>query len=196
MEFEEMRKIWDTQNNEPIYVLNEQALHNRIISKKNRANWLANINEIGIILIAVATSSYLLIKNFGGENIFAYFPPIALLLTGIYVVFLRIRRRKKANQFERSMLGDLDHAIDTAVYQVNFAKTFFWWFILPVMIPVILNMIMKEASIWKWFMILACIILSYALVRWELNRCHIPRKRSLEALREKLIKEVDINSVT
>ncbi len=35
MEFDEMKKIWDAQNNQPLYVIDEKALHNRIQSKMN-----------------------------------------------------------------------------------------------------------------------------------------------------------------
>jgi len=190
MEFEEMRKIWDTQNNEPIYVLNEKALHNRILSKKNRVNWLANINEIGLIFIAVATSSYLLNKHWGETNIYALLPTVALLLTGVYVMVSRLKRKSKVNQFDQSILGTIDHAISDADYLVNFSKTFVWWYILPVTIPVVLNMAMKDTPLWTWFFVPTCFIVSYLLVRWELNRCHLPRKTALESLRNKLIQEV------
>jgi hypothetical protein len=33
MEFDEMKKIWDAQNNQPLYVLDEKALHNRFSGK-------------------------------------------------------------------------------------------------------------------------------------------------------------------
>src|SRR4051812_1101237 len=33
MEFDEMKKIWDAQNNQPLYVIDEKGLHNRIQSK-------------------------------------------------------------------------------------------------------------------------------------------------------------------
>src|SRR4051794_28721596 len=42
MEFEEMQKIWSMQNNEALYVINEKALHNRILSKKKSASHIVN----------------------------------------------------------------------------------------------------------------------------------------------------------
>ena len=35
MEFEDMKKIWDEQNNENIYAINESELHRRVIRNKN-----------------------------------------------------------------------------------------------------------------------------------------------------------------
>ena len=37
MEFDELKQVWDSQNNELLYAINEQALHNRILSKKKQA---------------------------------------------------------------------------------------------------------------------------------------------------------------
>lgn len=191
MEFEEMRKIWDTQNDEPIYMLNETALHNRIRSKRNRVNWLASINEIGLIIIAVITSTYLFFKTYGTNNIYAYLPAIALLLTGVYVTVLRLKRKNRISQYDQSLLGTIDHAISNANYLVNFAKTFVWWYILPIAVPSMINMIMKDnIPLWTWFLIPTSFIVSYLLVNWELNRCHLPRKKALEELKEKLIQNV------
>ena len=38
MEFEELKKIWDTQNNKPMFIIDEEALHRTIQKKKNVAN--------------------------------------------------------------------------------------------------------------------------------------------------------------
>ena len=40
MEFDELKKIWDSQNNEVLYAINEKALHDRIRTKKGRLNIL------------------------------------------------------------------------------------------------------------------------------------------------------------
>ena len=44
MEFDEIKKIWDAQNNQPLYVIDEKALHNRIQSKMN-VKHLTNISD-------------------------------------------------------------------------------------------------------------------------------------------------------
>src|SRR5690349_6966310 len=45
MEFDEIKKIWDAQNNQPLYVIDEKALHNRIQSKMKGVLLRANANE-------------------------------------------------------------------------------------------------------------------------------------------------------
>ena len=65
MEFEEMRKIWDSQNNAPIYAIDESTLYKRIKSKGNRASRIANTNEIGLTIIFVTVSILLHIIDRG-----------------------------------------------------------------------------------------------------------------------------------
>ncbi len=45
MEFEEMKKIWNTQNKKNIYVFDEEALHRRVIKKNIGVKRMANIDE-------------------------------------------------------------------------------------------------------------------------------------------------------
>lgn len=189
MEFDELKKIWDTQNNKPMYVINEEALHRRIRSKKHKASYASNITEWGLVLIAVVTSFYLFMKHAGSGDFFAILPGVALLLTAVYVILSRFRRKQYERQFDQSMLGDLDHAISNVDFEVRRSKTFIWWYIIPIAIPVFLNMYLKEVSLWKWALIIGCFILSYVVVQFGLNRAQLPRKRSLQALRKKLTED-------
>lgn len=196
MEFEELKKIWDTQNKKPMFIINEEALHRTIRKKKNKASWISDINEIGLMLIAVTCSIFLIIKNLDNDNVYAYPPAIFLLLTGLYVLIGRFRRKKNEKRFDRSVIGDLDHAIANTEFEIRRAKTFVWWYILPVMIPAILNMIMNDASLLKWILIGAALVLSFLVVRWGLTRSQLPKYRNLLSLRKKLLEDVEDNDVS
>lgn len=191
MEFEEMKKIWDEQNQEPLYAINEAALYRSIQSKKKRASRLSSINDFGLMGIAVITAiTYSLISIINETpSLYDYLIPIILVGIGIYVLASRIKRKKKELQFDRTMLGDLDHAIASVSYEAKRAKTFVWWFLMPLAILVFLNMSTAEVSFWKWLGIAAGFVLLFLLTRWEYNRCHSPKKQKLEALREKLVEK-------
>jgi len=191
MEFEELKKIWDTQNNKPMFVINEEALHRTIRKKRNRASWISDINEIGLILIAISTSTFILIKNMSRDNVYGYFPAIILLLTGVYVLVGRIKRKKNEKRFDRSVIGDIDNAIANTDFEITRAKTFLWWYILPLASPILLNMIMNNASIGKWIFVIIAFILSYLVVRWGLIKSQLPRRKKLIALKNKLLEEVE-----
>ena len=40
MEFDEMKKIWDSQTNQTLYSIDENALYNRILSRRKVLNIL------------------------------------------------------------------------------------------------------------------------------------------------------------
>ena len=187
MEFEEMKKIWDAQNNEPMYAINEEALFRRIRAKSSRASRISNINEIGLILIVIVTSGILLFV--GNQSFYDYLTVFALLSIGLYIWIGRMQRKKRESEFDRSMLGELDQALANVDHETNRAKTFFWWFLLPVAIPAFLNMAQAGTPSWKWFVVPAAFVLSYFVVQWGLKRKQLPRKKELEALRKILADE-------
>ncbi len=53
MEFEDMKKIWDEQNNENIYAINESELHRRVIRKKNRVKRMINKFEWTLLIAMI-----------------------------------------------------------------------------------------------------------------------------------------------
>ena len=63
MEFEELQKIWDSQNNRPVYAIDEKALHNRILSKKRQAYHITNTTELLLIIVNVAAGGLILGLN-------------------------------------------------------------------------------------------------------------------------------------
>lgn len=191
MNFEEMKKIWDAQNEEQLYAINEEALHRHIKSKKKRTGRLNNINDFGLIVVGITTAiiySFLSIVN-ETPTIYDYLIVAATLCITGYVWYGRIRRRNQERNFAHTILGDLDHAIANVNYEVNRSKNMVWWFVFPLAILVLLNMSQVNVPLWKWIGIGAAFVLSALLVRWEHNRCHKPKKQKLMALRKKLIQE-------
>lgn len=190
MEFEEMKKIWDSQNNEQLYAINEAALHRSIKSKKKRAARLTNINDFGLMAIGIATA---LIYSFSAETpgIYDYLIVAMLFLLTGYVWLGRIHRKKKERTFGRTMLGDLDHAISSVSYEMNRSVKMVWYFVLPSAILIFFKLSRVDASLWKWVSIGAAFVLSALILRWDYNRCQKPKKRKLEALRDKLIEETE-----
>jgi len=184
MEFDEMKKIWNEQTKQTMYAIDEDALHRRIKAKGNRAERTANMNEFGLMGIAVITASILLLIK--TPNTYNMMAAAGMLLMGVYVLIGRIRRLRKDRQFDRDMLGELDRAISNVQNEVFRARTFIWWMILPVAIPMVVRILQGEASFWQILVIVGASILGLLVTRWDLKRCQIPRKRELEVLREKL----------
>jgi hypothetical protein len=189
MEFDELKKIWDSQNNEPVFGFNEKALHNRILSKKNQAYHITNVSELlGIIAYFSAGCFVLGINIFKpGSTIFMYFLSAWMLGGALYVLISRIRRKKRDHQFDRSMRGDLQHAISVATYQVRLS----WlmrWNVLPIAIITLLGVLETGKSIWLAVGILLFVIVANYAAGWE-HGIYKRRKRELEVLQSKLENE-------
>lgn len=190
MEFDELKKIWDMQNNKPLYALNEAALHRRIRAKLNCARRHSNTNEIGLMIIAGLATIILMI--IGSRQLFSYLTILGLLFTGLYVFRARTRRKQEEHHFDQSMLGELKLAIANVDYQIASLKTFVWWYILPIAVPSFLNMWQSgEKPWWQWVFVSVSFMVSYLVVRWSLLHQHVPRKRALETLRHTLESEVE-----
>jgi len=186
MEFEELRKIWDAQNDQPLYAINEKAMYNLILSKKKQAHHITNISELLIIIVYIITGSFVLGKNLFDQssNISMYVLSAWMLGSALFMLVNRIRRIKGNNQFDRSMSGDLDHAISVAAYQVRISKIMLWN-ILPIGALTILGLWEGGKPIWIAMVVLLFFALSYYAGGWEHN-IYKRKKRELEVLKKKL----------
>jgi len=186
MEFDEMKKIWDAQNNQPLYVLDEKALHNRIQSKMKTVLRLTNISEWMLVMIYLGTGSILIGFNRlkPGTNIFLYVEAAWMFATVLYLVAHHIRRIKASRRFDRSIHGDLNHAISIATYQVRLSQIIRWN-----SLPMGAIMILSGWEAGKLFKVSAVIVVSYVLAFYVSSKgygANKRRKRELEVLKEKL----------
>lgn len=188
MEFEEMKKVWDSQNNEPIYGINESALHNRILSKKQKGIHITNVSELLLIVVNISAGFFILVINLfrQGANVFMYLLSAWMICVALVLLYSRIRRMKESDRFDRSMRGDLSHAISIATYQVHISRLM-RWNILPIGILTILGVWSSGKSVWLALGMLVFFILTNYLSGWEHN-IYASRKRELEALQTKLEK--------
>jgi hypothetical protein len=190
MEFDELQKIWDMQKNEAIYVINETALHNRILSKKRSAAHIANFSELLLIFVNIGTG--LLVSGTAvyksSATIFTWLLTGWMMITTLYVVVNRIRRKKGEIRFDRSMLGDLKHAISNATHQVRLSGIMLWNS-LPLGLLFLLAF-WESGKLSAWIVIFLAIflVLVYYASRWE-HGIYKRRKRELEVLQQKLENE-------
>jgi hypothetical protein len=189
MEFEEIKKVWDSQNNEPIYGVNEKALHHRILSKQNQAHHITNISELLSIFTNIGTGCLILGMNLFKQSgsIFMYILSAWMFGVALYSLVSRVRRIKEGNRFDRSMLGDLEYAISLATYQVRLSQLM-RWNSLPIGILILLGVWDGGKSVWIAVGILVFFVLVNYAAGWE-HRIYKTRKRELETLHSKLENE-------
>jgi hypothetical protein len=189
MEFDEMKKIWDSQNNEAFYGINEKALHNRIVSKKRTANHITNSSELLTIIVNLGVGCFILAVSLFNHstNIFMYVLSVWMFSVAMYALVSRISRIKSGHRFDRSLLGDLRDAISVATYQVRFSRLM-RWNLLPVGILLIFGMWDLGKSFWFSLILLIFFVLANYASGWEHN-IYKKRKRELEILKDKLENE-------
>jgi len=189
MEFEELRKIWDAQNNQPLYAINEKAMYNLILSKKKQAYHITNISELLLIFVNLGTGLMILAMNLFKQsvNISLYVLSAWTLATALYTLVRRNQRIKGAQQFDRSISGDLNHAISMASYQVRISQIM-RWNILPIAAFTLLGLWEGGKPIWIAMVVLLFFALSYYAGGWEHN-IYKRKKRELEVLKKKLDSE-------
>ena len=191
MKFEDMKKIWDEQNQTHLYVIDEKLLQQSIQTKKSGASRFINKMEWFIIMANSLAAAAILIANFLNYpgHIYAYLMSITLLGSVVYTIYRRSHRLKNENRFDRTLLGDLEHAISNATYRAQLSSWLLtYWVVFGILF--VLNFINEGKSLWVVLLALAFCILVFFLGRWEHRSWHLPIKKRLEAMKEKLLESV------
>jgi hypothetical protein len=186
MEFEELQKIWDEQNKQPHWIIDEKALHSRILSKKNRGRHITNVSEILLIGVNSAAGVLVLGLNISSRhpNIYMYVLASWMLCSALYMLMSRVRRLKEDGRFDRSMRGDLDHAISVAAYQVRLSRIS-RWNILPIAFLTMLGLWEGGKPAWIALPTVLFFLFAFYAGNWE-QGIYKARKRELIELRHKL----------
>ena len=188
MEFEELQQIWDTQNNQPLFAINENALHKRIVSKKYQVIHIARFSEWLTMIVNTAAGGFILWNNFiKQDTILLYILAAWMFGSALYVLINRIRRISSQQRFDRSVLGDLKHAIATASYQVRLS-IIMRWNILPIGLLILLSFWEAGKSVWITLGAILFFMLVFYASGWELN-IYKAKKQELELLLKKLQQE-------
>jgi hypothetical protein len=190
MEFNELQKIWDSQNNKPMYVIREEALHQKILAKERKAGKTATITEWILILTGLLSAGILAFFDlfYDEGNLLSYISIALFSLITLYAAINRFLRKKRNGNFERTILGDLENALYVSEYQVSLSKGMLFGFWPAVYIVCVLSLIMSDKPIWYPLVFsLFFVAISFAS-RWE-HSCYLRRRNELKKLKLKLIEE-------
>ena len=215
MEFSEMKIIWDSQNQEPLYAMNEAALHS-IVQRKNQ-EWnrcLARCFalEIGVgLFCALLMLVYAAVLAFGDQSWLIKpwgnrIPPTNWHYLGLlaasaiwlyyaaYMYRSQRRQQQRVERFDFSLRGDLDRALSQTEFQITMLRDNAWRGLAPVWVAATLWMVvlfhLKGAGLLGYLLMLAVALASLVVVLWRKERLikerFVPRRREIESLRAKL----------
>ena len=216
MEFNEMKIIWDSQNQEPLYAMNEGALR-AIVQRKNQeserclSRCFATEITIGMICgalmflcaVALLVSGPALLAALPRMKAAASLWDVLALVTagGIwfyysaYMYLARKRQQRRVETFDSSLRGNLERALSQTDFQIALARDIVWWGLVPVWLAGALwvgTLLQLKAAppTWAYLVMAALFIGSLAAVivrrQRSITNRFEPRKRELESLRAKL----------
>jgi hypothetical protein len=215
MEFSELKMIWDSQNQEPLYAMNEAALHGIVRRKNeewNRCLSCCFTTEITIGLICGALMFVCAgMAIFGDAAWLAALPWIkvapsrwdvfALLAAGgiwfyysAYMFLARKRQQRRVELFDSTLRGDLDRALAETDFRIAHARSIVWSGLVPVWVATSLWLAvfyrLLAMPAWSYVFIGATMLGSFVVVvsgkQKSITNRFEPRKRELESLRTKL----------
>jgi hypothetical protein len=187
MEFEEMQIIWNTQNDEKMYAINEAALYAQIRRKGHSIERKVTLVE-AIMVGANLIAGVILILDALGEIIQMDQVIMAALYLAYSVVALarRLTRRTEVVRFDHTLLGELEKAIWNTDYLIRQSKSMILWYLLPLLLVFSFLSLFNGKLLLAAGLMLILLPATYFGGRWEISRFYLPKKRSLEALRETL----------
>ena len=189
MEFDELKKIWDTQKEEYVFTLNQSALHNHVVAKQNQGLHITNISEWLMIAVNMLIPLYIIATMVSGEiNLAMMIMSGWMLLTAAFVINGRYKRLKGGSTFGRTLKGDLQFAIDVARYQVRLAALG-RWNIVPIGLLSVTALIEAGKPLWIAAVLAIFLLLANYAAGWESN-LYKTRLQQLEWLMKKLEEEV------
>jgi|GEM_PF-6391012 len=193
MDFDNIQKIWDTQNNTPMYTFNESTLHTRIQQKSRQVELGINANELGLTAITWIAAIVLSFRHDG--RWIEYLPIVSLVLLSGYILWGRYQRKKQVEQYDRTILGSLDTAIHNQKIQVRRSQTFALWYILPTIGPAMIEMLSGPTPLWKFIVVPGSVVLSILVVGLGLYVYQKPKQKELQRMRDLLVQESQNNAV-
>jgi len=188
MEFEDLKMVWDTQNNEQVFAINEKVLHQRVIRKNIAAKKTADSNEKGMMVISLFLALFMVVIYYTGHSLVYILQSIIFLAVATYIFMDRRKRLQNDGLSAGSILDDLNQAIRTNNYEIRRQKSMAWWFFIPVSAAMLLNLL-RTTGIYSWAVVILMIAASTLglIVQHRAIRPLMTKKDDLDALRKILI---------
>lgn len=215
MNLEELKVVWDSQNQEPLYAVNEASLHTLVRRRKEaehrRTAWCYGrdivINSLcGVAMIAVAgmllwsDPDWLASLSWINVAVSPWHAVASALAGGIWIYcasYLWVARRRQLHREESmatSLRGDLDRALAHVAFQIDISRNVAWWGLLPSWfaagLGVLLIFHLKAAPAWAYgiMAVIMPVAFGFALAchHYLIRLRYRPRLEELESLRAKL----------
>lgn len=195
MNINDLQKIWDAQNQSPLYMFDEAMLTTQVIKKKVKIQKIVTYTEYIYLFATFLAGSIIVGKAFftGNHLVYKYLMATIFYLATVYLFYQRYLRKKEEEIFGNSILEEVEHALSNSAHQVKLSSR-----MLYVFFPLISSLIILIKWISAGFSIetLGVVLffgVTYIAARWENSRYAI-KTEELYTLKRKLLEEPTINS--
>ena len=193
MELEELRVIWDRQEEKPMYAIDTDALHRmvrrrgRAIERRFRALDYVYLGTLALLALSHAVDPVLRGADYGN----LWYVAIFVACGGIALWEIR-RRNEQFERFEPTLRGDIEKALAQIDRQILLQQRAVKWSLVPALLvsAAMFAWLFDPAPLWIW----PAISLGGAAIWWTVQRDlqrQAARKRELDALREKLADDLE-----
>lgn len=190
MNFDDMKVIWDSQNERPLYAVDEGVLRATVRRSSQRfRNVIVVCHVIILVTWAALAVLYLIDPLIRGEALHRLVAGVILLVLAAGQTVALARRRAGESRFvEPSIRGDLDLAIWRIDYDIAWAHTLRRWYILPFIVAISIDFAfhVNARTIVMWVIVTGLVLAAGRSVDWEIRSVYLPKKRRFEAIRRQL----------
>jgi hypothetical protein len=210
MEFENIQVVWNSQDDKPLYGVDEVGLHKILRSKSQRFRRLIYWQRLqtygSSLLVLVLIAAVLLVNYFGllgkvdslralaGWEIVALLVAMVAWLQFSLSVYLGQKQQKIRERSDtQSLLEDLDREIKHTTYQIRTRKHILMGFIPPYLgTGLFISIVFGVTGVSNWILSPVIVGLIFGLIiesrsqRRLVEREMVPRLSELETLRDKL----------
>ena len=175
MEFKDMQIIWNNENQEKLYAIDEAALHDQIKRKGQSITRKLDFVEILMMGINLVVAILLIVDGIrDNDPAFAYILPLMYLGYAILGLVLRLRRQQKEDvTFAPTLIGELEKALWQINYLINQSRSMTVWYLLPLIIVAIITVFLNSGLVWALGLLVVVVPLAYFGSIWEINKFYL-----------------------
>jgi len=184
MDFEDLEAWWQADVGEAEHS-QPADLKTQAVSTAREAELTASVFEIGMSVIFGFAGIIALFDAIHDAEPWHSYPP-ALITLGIVLFILHRRNvRRRAFDFSKSLAGIIDDGLRSVASQIFWTKSFLWWFVVPTMVAIGINMVFNfdGRPVWVWLIQPLGVLAFYVALLVEMKTSHLPRRQTLLSLK-------------
>lgn len=189
MNIEELKKVWDSENQKLLYTIDEQAMDQIILKKSESANRKGEIIEnfifwMNIIVPLILLTLLVVAKQ---DNMGTYLTCGFMFSAAAYIQIMKAKRRKMDDAIGSSVLDHLDQAIYNATQIAKITNNLLKWYITIIGLLSMLVLYLDQVH-WGFLLGMAVVfVVAFLAGRWEQKAWHEKRRDDLIALKAKVL---------